>query len=319
MRAIDRARFCALAGAAALAPRIASAQSAGTLHLASLTNDTASAVLYALKTGMFSRAGIDADFLPMNSGAAASAAVAGGSAQIGQSSLVTLIEAHARGGPFVLVAAGSVITSDVPYAAALVRKDSPIQTGRDMNGKTFGVAALKDLNQLAAMAWIDQTGGDSSTVRFIEMPAVAMVTAIEEGRVDAGQVGTPALAIALDAGKTRVLAAIFDALAPRFANVAWFATQAWAGANADVVRHFAEVMRDASIAANAHHADTLALIATYVKVDPRILARMTRVEFEPYLDPREIQPLIDAAVKYKFIDQRFDARELISPLALRPR
>ena len=61
------------------------------------------------------------------------------------------------------------------YAAAIVRKDSPIKTGRDLNGKTFAVPALMDLNQIAAMAWIDQTGGDSRTVKIVEIPASTAV------------------------------------------------------------------------------------------------------------------------------------------------
>ena len=37
-----------------------------------------------------------------------------------------------------------------------------------------------------------------------------------------------------------------------------------------------------------------------------------------YLDPREIQPAIDAAARYKVIDHAFPAQELISPEALKP-
>jgi hypothetical protein len=43
---------------------------------------------------------------------------------------------------------------------------------------------------------------------------------------------------------------------------------------------------------------------------------MARVEFAETLDPHDIQPLIDAAAKYKAIDRAFPAQEMISPLAL---
>ena len=303
---------------ATIVPRGAGAQDLTPIKVVTVDNDTESAILIGIKEGLFRKAGLDIDLTAMNSGAAAAAAVAGGAAQIGQSSLVTLINAHARGIPFALVAAGGLITSDVPYAAALVRKDSPIKTGRDLNGKIFAVPALQDLNTIAAMLWIDQNGGDSKTVKFVELPAVATVTAIEEGRVDAGQVGTPVLTAALDDGKTRILAQIFDAFGSRFENAAWFATTDYAKANPDVVVRFATAMRQASVLANTHRAETLTLIADFRHLDPQTLAHMARIEFAEYLDPRDIQPLIDAAAKYKAIAAPFPAQDMISPLALKP-
>lgn len=313
-----RRHFLAAATAALATPAILRAQELVPIHLATPTNDTSTPAVYAIRAGLFRRVGLDVDIEGMNSGAAASAAVAGGSAQFGLSSLVTIIAAHAKGIPFTLVAAGGVITSDVPYAEAIVRKDSPIRTGRDLNGKTFAVPALKDLNAIAAMAWIDQTGGDSKTVKFIELPSSSFVPALEDGRIDAGQLGTPQLTIALDSGKVRVLAQIFDAISRRFANVAWFTTQDYATKNADVVRRFASVMREASLYANAHHAQTLPLIASFTRVDDKVLNKMPRVQFGEYLDPAEIQPLVNAAAKYGVIDRPFDAAELISPLAPKP-
>ena len=316
--------FCkrgnALVALAALlvAPYPVAAQELTTIHVASISNDTCSAILYGMKLGLFQKAGFTVDFSPMNSGAAAAAAVAGGAAEFGQSSMGTLVDAHARNIPFTLIAAGSLVTSDNIYAATLVRKDSPLKTGADLNGKTFAVSAIKDQNQLAAMAWADQHGGDSKTIKFIELPAPATIPAIEDGRVDAGNVGTPTLTIALDAGKTRILANIFDAIGKRFANAGWFTTTDYAKANPEIVTRFASVMRQANVAANAHHAETAALLAEYFKGDPKVYARMTRVQFAEYLDARDIQPLIDVAAKYKSIDHAFPAQEMISPLALKP-
>jgi len=292
-------------------PQAVRPQELPTIQVASVTNDTCSAILYAIKLGLFQKAGLNVDFQGMSSGAAASAAVAGGSAQFGQSSLVTLIDAHARGIPFTLVAPSGIITKGSGYAAALVRIDSPIKTGADLNGKTFAVPAIKDLNQIAAMAWVDQNGGNSQTLKFIELSAPATVAAIEDGRVDAANVGTPTLTVALAGGKTRILAHVFDAFGNRFANTVWFTTSDYAKANPDVVARFTGVLRQAAQLANTHHAETAALLADYFKGDPKVYASMARVEFAAALDPRDIQPLIDAAAKYKAIDHAFPAQEMI--------
>jgi ABC-type nitrate/sulfonate/bicarbonate transport system substrate-binding protein len=304
---------------AVTSPQMVRPQELPTIHIASVTNDTCSAILYAMKLGLFQKAGLNIDFQGMSSGAAASAAVAGGAAQFGQSSLVTLIDAHARGIPFTLIAPSGIITRGSMYAAALVRSDSPIKTGADLNGKTFAVPAIKDLNQIAAMAWVDQNGGDSRTLKFIELSAPATIAAIEDGRVDAGNVGTPTLTLALEGGKTRIMAQVFDAFGNRFANTGWFTTTDYAKNNPDTVTRFITVMRQAAQLANTHHAETAALLAEYFKGDPKVYARMARVEFSDTLDPHDVQPLIDAAAKYKAIDRAFPAQEMISPLALGPK
>src|ERR1019366_4828288 len=61
-------------------------------------------VVYAAKSGLFERAGLDVTIEVQNSGAAAAAAVASGAYDIGQSSITSLLLAHEKGLPFTLVA-----------------------------------------------------------------------------------------------------------------------------------------------------------------------------------------------------------------------
>jgi NitT/TauT family transport system substrate-binding protein len=315
---LSRNRFVHLAAAAALTPRIAVAQDLTTIRIASIANDTTTASLYAARTGLFRRAGLDVDLQPMGSGAAASAAVAGGSMQVGFSSLVTLIEAHVRGVPFTLIAPGGLYTSDIPYAVFIVRKDAPYKTASDLNGKTIAVQALKDLNNVAMLAWMDQNGGDAKSLKFVELPLGAQPVAIEEGRIDGANSGTPYLQTALDGGKIRGLTQIFDAISKRFLIGAYFTTTDWATKNRDAVTRFSQVIHDASLYCNAHHAETIGMVSAFSKVDEKIVSRMARVLFPDYLYPRDVQPLVDVAAKYKTIEKPFDAQDLISPYAAKP-
>ena len=59
------------------APQAVRPQELTTVHVASVTNDTCSAILYAIKLGLFAKAGLNVDFQGMTSGAAVTAAVAG--------------------------------------------------------------------------------------------------------------------------------------------------------------------------------------------------------------------------------------------------
>ena len=116
----------------------------------------------------------------------------------------------------------------------------------------------------------------------------------------------------------RSLAQIFDAIAPRFANTGWFTTTDYADKNRSIVDKFAHAMAEANAYCNAHHADTVQLVADSAKIDAKVVARMARITFGDYLRPADIQPLVNVAAKYGAIAKTFDARQLISPYALKP-
>jgi NitT/TauT family transport system substrate-binding protein len=199
-----------------------------------------------------------------------------------------------------------------------VRADAPIKTGRDLNGKVIGAAGLKDMDTVAIMNWVDLNGGDSKTLKFVEMSGPVALAAIEEGRIDGADLNTPTLTRGLEGGKVRSLAQIFDAIAPRFANTAWFSITDYADKNRSIVEKFARAIGEANAYCNSHHADTVQLVADSSKIDPKVVARMARITFGDYLRASDIQPLVNVAAKYGAIAKPFDARALISPYALKP-
>jgi NitT/TauT family transport system substrate-binding protein len=282
-----------------------------TLRIASASDDDVTPILYAQQAGLFRRAGLEVVLQRSGSGAQIAAAVAGGAVDIGKSSMMTLASAHARGLPFVLIAPSGMYVTKTPSAMLLVLSNSPIHTARDLTGKTLPATALKDLMQVATQSWVDKNGGDSKSLHFIEMPAAAIPTALDEGRVDAATMYYPVLSTALASGKYRVLAHPLDAIGPSFLIAAWFTTTETLAKHKAEIATFVRVLRDASAYANAHHAETVPLIATFAGTEPATIARMTRATAGLTLDAHDIQPLIDASAAYNVFDKAFDARELI--------
>src|SRR5215469_16938963 len=94
------------AGIAALAfmlTSVASAQPAlTTVKVGLVPSDDITPVLYAVRSGMFKKVGLDVQLFPASSGTAVAQAVIGGSYEIGKSSLVSLMNAHLRGLPLYL-------------------------------------------------------------------------------------------------------------------------------------------------------------------------------------------------------------------------
>lgn len=309
------ARRTLLAGAAALvaAPRAALTQSLTTVTAAGTPEDGYTPALWALHTGSLRSHGLDVQFNTMRSGAATVGAVAGGSYDLGKGSIMSLINAHVHGVPIVLIFPGGVYRPTVPHSGMIVRADSPIKTGADVSGKLVAVSALDDLFTIGAYAWVDAHGGDWASLKLVEIPATAIAGAVETGRVDVGNTVDPYLRAALDSKLVRFLADTDTAIAPEFVETCWFTTRDYARAHPDVIAAFRAALRVAAVYANGHHSQTVDVFAQFTKMDPDVVARMTRVTYGTELTPRLIQPVIDDAAKYKVIPATFNASDFIVP------
>jgi len=303
------------AAAAALTPSFARAQAPlPHVRVASTTDENVIGAVYGVQTGAFARAGIDVEVTKANAGAAVAAAVVGGAIDIGKSSAMGIVNARAHGIPFVIVAAASVYGPEANEDAALVvGKDSPVHVARDLDGRTLSVPALHDLFTIAMSAWIDKNGGDSKSVKFVELPNSAALDAVATGRVDGATIANPQLSLALASGKVRVIGHSFEAIAPRFMSAVYFCTADYLAKNRDAVARFRRVLYEADAYINAHHADTVDILSRYTGIEPKVIAGMPRAILGTTLDPRLLQPLIDRAFQYAAIPKTFDAREMFDP------
>lgn len=285
------------------------------LRLAAAGDDDITPILYGQHAGIFKKANLDVSLTSLSSGSATAAAVVGGSVDVGKSSLIGLCAAHARGVPFQIVAPASIYLESYPIAGFVVSKDANIASVRELNGKTVSASSLKDLIAVATQAWIDANGGDSKTVKFIEVPSSAVAAALEQGRIVGATMVTPALAEALDSGKAKLMGRSFSAIAKRFMVAGWFVTKDYLAKNTDTVKRFNDAFLQAAQYTDTHHAETVDLLASYSKLKPETIKSMVRATAGKVVDPKDIEPVIAAGVKYGVFDKPFAATELIAPVA----
>ncbi len=309
--------------AAAIVVSVAAAQGAfaqsalTTVRVVGPPNDGYKAVFYGVKSGIFKKYGLDVQTSMVASGAAAAAALSGGGADVAYTNILTLIQAHTHNVPMVFVASGNLQVPGTSQTKTIVAIDSPIKSGKDLIGKTLGSASLRDINAAATLAWIDKTGGDSKTIKVVEVPASAGAAFLEEHRADAITMNEPAVSQAVATGKARVLAAPYDAVGTGM--TAGFAAMApYVAANRDVMERFAKAMHESSLYTNAHPADTVDIVAQYSGVAPDVVAKSVRFSDAEYLEPRYLQPMIELCARYGLIDHSFPAAEVISPVAVKP-
>ena len=311
---VSRATLLHRAGAAAavtLLPAPAFAQGAlTTVKLGATPSDDMTPIIFAQKSEIFRRHGLDVQINRMTSGAAGAAGLLGGVFDFAKASVTTVLSAHEKNIGFTIVGEAVVNDPKAVYAGFLVQKDSPIQSGKDFNDLLVGVAAIGDIGSIALSTWVDQHGGNAKSMKFVEVPFPAAGAAVEAGRVTVSECSNPNLAVAMDSGKLR-LVSVMDSIAPQYVEVAWVTTRDVSAKRPEVVRAFVAAYKESVTYTNTHRQQTIPLIAEFTGIQPDVIGRMARALAWPTVIPAHIQPVIDASLRFGAITKSFPAAEII--------
>lgn len=287
----------------------ASAQDQPVIHVALSPFEAQANVYYAQDLGLLKKAGLNVDIQQVSGSAAITAGIVGGSLQIGTGSALPVEIAKERGFDVVFVAPGTIVDTAQLTAGLVAAANSPLRTASDLNGKSVGVNALQSVDQIEVEAWTDKNGGDSRTLRFVEVPPSLIVDALASGRVDVAMMADPNWTMALTSGRVRSFANTTAAIANRFMVTAWFASRQWANANPGALRKFADALNQASAWAVKNPQAAAAVLRKY-------LHTTTTVAHEHHarsLDAALLQPLADQAYKYGVLPRPLDVRTMIWP------
>jgi NitT/TauT family transport system substrate-binding protein len=285
----------------------ASAQTEQVLHLGAAPFEAAGGAYYAQEVGFFKRNGLNVDIQIINTGAATLAAVVGGSLQVGGGNPLPLAQARERGLNVVLIAPGYIYdAADPPGSMLVVNSQSSIGSGKDLIGKTVAITSLGSVDHVAASVWLDSHGGDTNSVKYVEIPPSAMGDAVASGRVDAALIGQPALGAALEGGRVRALARPYDAVGRHIMVTGWFSTGEWASSHPDQVRRFQVAINQAAAWAVQNPEAAAQVLGKYLKIN----MQRAHEYHARSLDPSLVQPLLDGAVRYKILSRPIKAEEL---------
>ena len=312
---ITRGRLLSLASGAAVMGALAAparAQTSQPVRLGVLSAESAAEAHYAQDLGYFAKAGLDVTITTMSNTPSIVAGVVAGALDIGYTTIDSVASIRAHNIPLVVIAPSTdyIDPGTVDTAGVLVRKDSPIRTAKDLGGKTIAIPALHSLGTTGASAWIDANGGNSSTVKYVEIPFPTQPAALAAGRVDAIFEVEPFFGAA--AKQFRVLFSGYSAISKHFLLNLWVATPDWAKAHEDIVSRFASVIHETAVWANAHHEQSGAILAKYSKIPEATIAVMARSHYAEELTPALMQPGIDASAKYNGFPT-FPASALLLP------
>jgi len=310
-----RQRFLAVSATAALsAPwRSTAAQGTATVRVGMAPTDGITPLLYAIKTNAFKDAGLDVQLVVGNNGAAQMAALVGGSLDVAAAALMPILNAHVKGVPLRVIAGSTIYNPAAPIAGAFVATSSRFKSFGDLGGATVMTSTLHSLSELGVRILVEKNGGNPSTLKFIETPYSMMAAAIADQTADVAVLTEPALTIATRGGNLRSLGDQDAGIDPKgFLMAAFCSTPSYAERNQDVVSRFTRTLYRVTAYTNTHHADTVAMIAEFTKMEPDLVRRMGRQTLATTLNVKLMQPAIDVAAKYGYLDRWFDAKELLT-------
>src|SRR5471032_792869 len=110
------------------------------------------------------------------------------------------------------------------------------------------------------MAWIDNNGGNSKTVKFVELPLPAKAAAIKAGTIDASLDTEPFLTYGIDQGFRAFLMESKPIASPYLLDF-FASTRDWAQRNPAATTKFIAAVRETSIWANANRSLTAPMLA----------------------------------------------------------
>lgn len=191
--------------------------------------------------GFFEDEGLDLDIQTGSGGGALLPGVVAGSYDFAMGTTVSVMLARDKALDIEFVSNEATTAGAPKSQAVVVPKDSPIKTAADLAGKTVSVLALNSTVDVTIRAMVDEDGGDSATVKFVEIPPPSTQAAVESKQVDAGWMLSPFLEMAVANGD-RVITYNFSEFSPNFTLSGYFTMTETVKNKPDMVKAFAAAL-----------------------------------------------------------------------------
>lgn len=261
----------------------------GILKMAALTNPWV-----AQKEGMFKANGLDVSLVEFRAGSEAASALQGGSVDIILMIPGTAMTANERGFDMVSIFQNEVAKEKGPDSGSIqVRKDSNINSLKDLAGKRVAVSQLHSQNTVGAQMLIKNAGVDLSTVQFLELPLPTQFDALKNNRVDAVVTVDPYTTQLQVSGLGKVLSWNYVESIPSQPLGAWFVKRAYLAKNGDLVARFNKSIKESIDYMNADHDRARAKVAEFTGLNADLVKDMPLITWDYNVRPDRWQKVID--------------------------
>jgi NitT/TauT family transport system substrate-binding protein len=252
-----------------------------------------------MSKGFYKEEGLDIVPQFSQGGAVIVPKVISGELDIGFSNIVSLLNAASRGLPIKIISQADQSNDE---SALVVSSTSNLQNVADLQGKTVGVVSLDNLATLDINWAAQKASGDWRKIKYVELSFLQMSAALRSNRVDAVAVSEPWKTIMRQAGMKN-LESVNNSVALHSTVATYFATADFIKANEDVVVRFVRATHKSLIYAQEHQDEVRAVLPTYTKVPPEIIAEMRFPYFSTDLNVPSIETQARLAEEYGYVSK----------------
>lgn len=228
-----------------------------------------------------------------------------------------LIQAAQEGLPLQAVTGLTRVgeTEERDDSGLVVRADSPIKDLADLNGTRIALSSLNSSPQWTLMAAIDDAGGDSSSVEYIQSPLPAMQGLLESGEVDAAAIPDPLLPGALAGGELRLLARPNHLVHPGRPALLLFGSREWIAGNAETVGRFQAAVEEAVafIEDPANEQEVRTVLGERTEIPEEFVGQVHLNEFSTELRAEDLEATFEFMGRYGGPQTETDLAALLPP------
>ncbi|MEV6174558.1 ABC transporter substrate-binding protein [Streptomyces sp. NPDC051954] len=245
------------------------------------------------KKGLFEKHGLKLEFTTAQGGAAIVPGVVSGQFQFGFSNVTSLMVAQSEGVPIKAVANGIASTGvrGKDFNGLMVKKDSPITSPKQLEGRKVAINTLKNINETAVRQAVRQAGGDPDKVQLVELAFDQMPAALDKGQIDAACVVEPATATIRSQGGREIASPLID-IAPKLTVAMYFTSTQYAQQHPDEVKKFQEATAESLAYAEAHPDEARQIVTTYTKIPASVLEQVTLPKWPAEANRSSIEALM---------------------------
>jgi NitT/TauT family transport system substrate-binding protein len=263
--------------------------------------------------GFFSERGIELELVPGSGGAAAVPGVVAGDFQFAFGNVTSVLLASSQGLPLKVVAEGNSSTGDpaTDFSAVVVGADSPIQTAADLAGRTVAVNNFKNIGEVTIRKAVEDAGGDSSSINFVELAFPDMPAAVAGGDVDAAWVVEPFVTVATGQGARRVLANFAEAV-DDLTVATYFTTEQVIAEEPELVDDFQAAIQESLQYATDNPDEVRRIITTYTQISPEVAEQMALPAFPQEINVASLETVAELMQEYGITTEPADVDALLA-------
>lgn len=299
--------------ATALALLAGPALAQGKITVAHTASGDYASGFWAADKGLFKKRGLDVEFklVPLNP--QIPAAIQSGSMQVGGPTTTVLLQAVDGGLDHVAIAGSGLTKRNFDSFGAMVRTDAAIAKAKDFEGKKVGAPGIGAFLHVLFSKWLIDNGVDIKKVTFVEVGFPQHLDVLKGGTVDAIVTGEPFTSRIAQAGVGKVVTHFTDNLTNDMPIIVYSATRAYAEANKDAMKKFAEAIAESTEAVNnpANADEVRAVIGRFIPMPAPVLATLRLGTWKAEVTEAGLKDWIDTMKSQGLTQNPLDMKKII--------